>query len=58
MDEFSRFRCEIVVAAFVLGPEKIQIIFILSLLTGIAGSRIIRGAVMGVREKNDYVKRQ
>ena len=45
----------VIVAVSVLGPGKIQIIFILSLLYGIAGSRIIRGAVMGVRE-NDYVK--
>ena len=45
----------VIVAVSVLGPGKIQIILILSLLYGIAGSRIIRGAVMGVRE-NDYVK--
>ena len=45
----------VIVAVSVLGPGKVQIILILSLLYGIAGSRIIRGAVMGVRE-NDYVK--
>ena len=45
----------VIVAVSVLGPGKIQIILILSLLYGIAGSRIIRGAVMGVRE-SDYVK--
>jgi peptide/nickel transport system permease protein len=38
----------------VVGPGMPQIIVVLSLLYGIAGSRIIRGAVIGVRE-NLYV---
>jgi peptide/nickel transport system permease protein len=38
----------------VVGPGMPQIIAVLSMLYGIAGSRIIRGAVMGVRE-NLYV---
>ena len=38
----------------VVGPGMLQIIVVLSLVFGIAGSRIIRGAVLSVRE-NMYV---
>jgi peptide/nickel transport system permease protein len=44
----------LIVAVAVLGPGMPQVIGILALLFGIAGSRIIRGAVLSVRE-NMYV---
>jgi len=44
----------LIVVVSVLGPGMLQIIFILGLLLGIAGSRIIRGSVVSVRE-NMYV---
>ena len=40
----------LIVVVSVVGPGMVQIIVILGLLLGIAGSRIIRGAVMSVRE--------
>ena len=40
----------LIVVVSVLGPGTTQIILILGLLLGIAGSRIIRGAVISVRE--------
>ena len=40
----------LIVVVSVVGPGMIQIIVILGLLLGIAGSRIIRGAVISVRE--------
>ncbi|UCH48786.1 MAG: ABC transporter permease [Betaproteobacteria bacterium] len=45
----------LIVAVSVLGPGMWQVIFVLGLLLGIAGSRIIRGAVISVRE-NVYVQ--
>jgi len=45
----------LIVAVSVLGPGVWQIILVLGLLYGIAGSRIIRGAVISVRE-NVYVQ--
>ncbi len=45
----------LIVAVSVLGPGMWQVIIVLGLLYGIAGSRIIRGAVMSVRE-NVYVQ--
>ncbi len=44
----------VIVAVSVLGPGLWQVILVLSLLYGIAGSRIVRGAVLAVKE-NDYV---
>lgn len=44
----------LIVVVSVLGPGMVQVIVILGLLFGIGGSRIIRGAVMSVRE-NMYV---
>ena len=44
----------LIVAVAVLGPGMPQVIGVLALLYGIAGSRIIRGAVVSVRE-NTYV---
>ena len=44
----------LIVAVAVLGPGMPQVIGVLALLYGIAGSRIIRGAVVTVRE-NTYV---
>ena len=41
----------LIVVVSVLGPGMIQIIVILGLLLGIAGSRIIRGTVVSVREQ-------
>lgn len=40
----------LIVAVAVLGPGMPQVIGVLALLFGIAGSRIVRGAVMSVRE--------
>ncbi len=40
----------LIVAVSVAGPGMIQIILLLGLLLGIAGSRIVRGAVISVRE--------
>ena len=40
----------VIVAVSVFGPGMWQVILILSLLYGIAGSRIVRGAVIGVKE--------
>jgi len=40
----------LIVAVAVLGPGMPQIIMVLALLFGIAGSRIVRGAVVSVRE--------
>jgi len=45
----------LIVAVSVLGPGIWQIILVLGLLFGIAGSRIVRGAVISVRE-NVYVQ--
>jgi peptide/nickel transport system permease protein len=44
----------LIVAVAVLGPGMPQVIGVLALLFGIAGSRIVRGAVVSVRE-NMYV---
>lgn len=44
----------LIVAVSVLGPGTWQVILILGLLFGIAGSRIVRGAVLSVKE-NVYV---
>jgi len=44
----------VIVAVSVFGPGIWQVILVLSLLYGIAGSRIVRGAVLTVKE-NDYV---
>ena len=44
----------LIVAVAVMGPGMPQVIGILALLFGIAGSRIVRGAVLAVRE-NMYV---
>ena len=44
----------LIVAVAVLGPGMPQVIGVLGLLYGIAGSRIVRGAVVSVRE-NTYV---
>jgi peptide/nickel transport system permease protein len=44
----------LIVVVSVVGPGMVQIIFTLALLLGIAGSRIIRSAVVSVRE-NMYV---
>ena len=44
----------LIVAVAVLGPGMPQVIGVLALLYGIAGSRIVRGAVISVRE-NMYV---
>jgi peptide/nickel transport system permease protein len=44
----------LIVAVAVLGPGMPQVIGVLALLYGIAGSRIVRGAVVSVRE-NMYV---
>ena len=41
----------LIVVVSVLGPGMIQIIVILGLLLGIAGSRIVRGTVVSVREQ-------
>ena len=48
------FLIVLIVAVAVLGPGMPQVIGILALLFGIAGSRIVRGAVLSVRE-NMYV---
>ena len=40
----------LIVAVAVLGPGMPQVIGVLALLFGIAGSRIVRGAVVSVRE--------
>ena len=40
----------LIVVISVVGPGIFQIVFVLSLLYGIAGSRIIRGSVMSIRE--------
>jgi peptide/nickel transport system permease protein len=40
----------LIVVVSVVGPGMVQIIVLLGLLLGIAGSRIIRGAVLSVRE--------
>ena len=40
----------LIVVVSVVGPGIIQIVIILGLLYGIAGSRIVRGAVTSVRE--------
>src|SRR5690606_35010018 len=40
----------LIVVAAVLGPGMTQLIVILGLLYGIAGSRIVRSAVLSVRE--------
>ncbi len=45
----------LIVAVSVIGPGMWQIIFVLALQFGIAGSRIIRGATMSVKE-NMYVR--
>ena len=45
----------VIVAVSVFGPGMWQVILILSLLYGIAGSRIVRGAVVTVKE-NVYVQ--
>ncbi len=45
----------LIVVISVLGPGMTQIIVVLGLLYGIGGSRIIRGAVMSVRE-NTYTR--
>ncbi len=45
----------LIVAVSVLGPGVWQVVLVLGLLFGIAGSRIIRGAVMSVKE-NVYVQ--
>ncbi len=45
----------VIVAVSVFGPGMWQVILILSLLYGIAGSRIVRGAVVSVKE-NVYVQ--
>jgi len=42
----------LIVVISVLGPGMAQIVVVLGLLYGIGGSRIIRGAVMSVRENN------
>ncbi|MBA1146947.1 ABC transporter permease [Ectothiorhodospiraceae bacterium WFHF3C12] len=44
----------LIVAVSVLGPGTGQVILVLGLLFGIAGSRIVRGAVLSVKE-NTYV---
>ncbi|MBL4908070.1 MAG: ABC transporter permease [Sneathiella sp.] len=44
----------LIVVISVLGPGMWQVIFVLSLLYGIAGSRIVRGAVVSVKE-NVYI---
>lgn len=44
----------LIVAVAVLGPGMPQVIGVLALLFGIAGSRIVRGAVLSVRE-NMYI---
>jgi peptide/nickel transport system permease protein len=44
----------LIVVVSVLGPGMVQIILVLGLALGIAGSRIVRGAVVSVRE-NMYV---
>ena len=41
----------LIVVVSVLGPGMIQVIFVLGLTFGIGGSRIIRGAVVSVREQ-------
>ena len=45
----------VIVAVSVFGPGMWQVILVLSLLYGIAGSRIVRSAVLSVKE-NDYVR--
>jgi peptide/nickel transport system permease protein len=45
----------VIVAVSVFGPGMWQVILILSLLYGIAGSRIVRGAVVSVKE-NVYIQ--
>jgi len=45
----------LIVAVAVLGPGTWQIVLVLGLLYGIAGSRIVRGAVVSVKE-NVYVQ--
>lgn len=45
----------LIVAVSVLGPGTWQVILVLGLLYGVAGSRIVRGAVLSVRE-NVYVQ--
>lgn len=45
----------VIVAVSVFGPGMWQVILVLSLLYGIAGSRIVRGAVVSVKE-NVYVQ--
>jgi len=44
----------LIVVVSVLGPGMVQVIFVLGLTFGIGGSRIVRGAVVSVRE-NMYV---
>jgi peptide/nickel transport system permease protein len=44
----------LVVAVTVVGPGMWQIIIVLGLLYGVGGSRIVRGAVIGIKE-NQYV---
>ena len=57
VDAWMRFPDLIIliVAVSVLGPGVWQVVLVLGLLFGIAGSRIIRGAVMSVKE-NVYVQ--
>jgi peptide/nickel transport system permease protein len=45
----------LIVVISVLGPGMLQIVVVLGLLYGVGGSRIIRGAVMSVRE-NTYTR--
>lgn len=45
----------LIVAVSVLGPGLWQVVLVLGLLFGIAGSRIVRGAVMSVKE-NVYIQ--
>ena len=45
----------VIVAVSVFGPGMWQVVLVLSLLYGIAGSRIVRSAVLSVKE-NDYVR--
>ena len=45
----------VIVAVSVFGPGMWQVILVLSLLYGIAGSRIVRSAVLSAKE-NDYVR--
>lgn len=45
----------LIVAVAVLGPGMWQVILVLGLLYGIAGSRVVRGAVLSVRQ-NTYIQ--